>query len=95
MDEDNKTEETVAEPPKPRRTYTRRKPKPETEEERFERILKRAQPPAHRRRRHLPQDAEDVARRMKRTLLQQREHCRRRGIKHPLWDEDYGKEVND
>lgn len=77
-----------------RRRIYRRKPKEETEEERLERIIRQSRPPVR------PPiegglDPDDHECRLKRTLTQLREHCRKRGIKHPLFDKDYNKEVKD
>ena len=87
------------EPPCARRIYARRrasrvKPKVETPDERLERIIKHATPPVR------PPiegglDPDECERRMKRTLTVTREHLRRIGAKHPTYDKDYGKEVND
>ena len=98
--ERNETAVTVGEekPPCARRIYARRRRtrrKPETADERFERIIKQATPPRRPPHDGRGLDPDEQVCRTKRTLTQLREHCRKRGISHPLFDENYGKEVTD
>ena len=99
LDDDTAITVGAKDPPCTRRIYARRrrtaKPKEETEGERLERIIKQARPPVRPARENDMLDPDDQGCRLKRTLTQLREHCRKRGIKHPLFDKDYNKEVKD
>jgi hypothetical protein len=82
--------EPPADEPKPcvKRAYRRsrsRKRKPETEEERLERIIAKAEPAVHPQTQGEP-SPQEITCRARRSLLALREHCRKRGIKHPLFD---------